>query len=343
MIRIQLVKKARGRIYKSEDIIRAITGRGLSHDESGAPFFPDDDESFVSVTDTKNYWACAISDHQIGIDMEEADRQVKPAVAKRFSAPEQEYLAALSEGGREWREEFFSIWTRKEAWSKYKGKGISIGFSRFSVLNGIIEGVPLASLIKGDLVFGIAGDNEAEIVRFEYDAPMEKTALDYAAGLLDARAYSQAELSRKLSDRGYGEEEISEAMEKLREYGYVNDEAYASALARRGAEGGKGSARIAMDLRDKGIEKDLARETASEYKEGEYERALGIARKLLGGGTDGEAEGSGPTDDPDELSAEHKKELYAKRQKLVGKVTRKLSALGYEASVIWSVVEDLNI
>ena len=59
----------------------------------------------------------------------------------------------------------------------------------------------------------------------------------------------------------------------------------------------------------------------------------------------GESAGSEQPKKPryEDLTPEQKKELRAKRQKLVGKVTRKLASLGYDASVIWSVIEDLGL
>ncbi|MBQ9890619.1 MAG: RecX family transcriptional regulator [Firmicutes bacterium] len=362
MLTIYLVKKEKGRVYKSADIVRAFFSRKLQHDEDGAPHFADcqpagpaDPERYISITDTKNYWACCVSEKPVGIDMEEQGRVVKPAIAKRFHKAEQEYLSVLSEGSREWTEEFFAIWTKKEAWSKLKGKGYAIGFSKFSVLEAETEGIPVASFTYGQLIFGIAGDSRAEIVPRVYDAPMEKSALDYAAGLLDARAYSSESLSKKLSDRGYTDEEASQAIEKLKGYGYINDEAYASELARRAAESGKGRQRIKMELREKGIGKELAEEAAQEFAGSEYDRAKSAALKMLGMSpaistysADGGSAAFG-TRDPEEafsaedLTPEQKKELRAKRQKLVGKVTRKLASLGYDASVIWSVIEDLGL
>ena len=345
MLTIYLVKKEKGRVYKSADIVRAFFSRELMHDDDGAPHFEDGQPGYISITDTKNYWACCVSESPVGIDMEEQGRVVKPAIAKRFHKAEQEYLAVLSEGSREWTEEFFAIWTKKEAWSKLKGKGYAIGFSKFSVLEDTVDGIPVASFTYKQLIFGIAGDSQAQIVPRQYDAPMEKSALDYAAGLLDARAYSEGALAKKLTERGYTEEETAEALEKLKDYGYVNDEAYADELARRAAESGKGRQRIKKELQEKGVDKELAARAVSEYSESEYDRAKQAALKMLGRdlGSETDCPGSAQRICEEDLTPEQKNELRAKRRKLVGKVTRKLSSLGYDASVIWSVVEDLGL
>ena len=357
---IYLIKKEKGRIYESEAIVRTLFGLELSHNKDGAPLLGG--ELHISISDTKNYWACALEPFPVGIDMEEKDRVVKPAVVKRLHKDEQAYLGALSEGGREWTEEFLSIWTRKEAYAKYAGKGLALGFAKFSVLEGRVGGsVPVRSFEYKKLVFGIAGADSAEVVVKDYAAPMEKPALDYAAGLLDSRAYSESALLEKLTDRGYSLAESEEAIEKLKSYGYVDDEAYAKALARRGSESGKGSRRIAAELQSKGVAKDLAREAAAEYKDGEYPKALELARKLAekagwpgrGGLSDYAADpafsdGSEPASGiglaPDErLSREQKEDLYEQRRKLAGKISRKLSALGYEASIVYAVLEELGL
>lgn len=351
MIEIDLIKKEKGRVYKSEEIVRELFGLELLHDEEGAPLL--DNGRFISISDTKEHWACAMSDTPIGIDIEELSRRVRPSIVRKFHKDEQEYLAVLSEGGREWTEELFSIWTRKEAWSKYTRKGLSIGFSKFSVLENSVEGVPLGSFAAKGIMFGFAGDTQALMIEKDYDAPMEQSALDYAAGLLDVRAYSESELAKKMQTRGYGGPEIAQALEKLRDYGFVNDRTYAETYAGRAAEGGKSSRRIEAELRQKGLEKDLAKEAASDHKEDEYARALGIAKSIAGNSFGDGASDTLPNrtglaasfdeaaDDNDRSSFEARKQSYAQRQKLAGKISRKLSALGYDAGIIYSVLEEI--
>lgn len=324
--------------------MRALFGYELDHDEEHAPHLkgPECEGLFISVSDTVNYWACCIEPCRVGLDMEERSRVVKPQIARRLHKDEQQYLAALSEGSGEWTEEFLSIWTRKEAWSKYKCAGLSLDFSSFSVLDGTLEGVPVASFTYRNLVFGIAGDAKATVRRAEYDAPFKKNALDYAAGLLDARAYSSAELKKKLESRGYASEEVAEALEKLKDYGYVNDEAFAENMVRRGAGQGKSSRRVKAELKLKGIDAAAAEEATEELKESDCERALAEARKIL------EKAGGLPYADREddagstEEARERVRDAYAKRQKIYGKISRRLAALGYEASVIYSVLEEIG-
>ena len=70
---------------------------------------------------------------EIGIDLEQiAVEHADPDVAQRFFAPGE--LAALRRlTGESWLLGFFDCWTRKEAYVKARGKGLSIPLDRFEV------------------------------------------------------------------------------------------------------------------------------------------------------------------------------------------------------------------
>ena len=310
---VYLVRKKKNRKYKSEDMVFALCGKQLVHDEKGAPCI---EGGFVSVTDTKNWWACAFSDVPLGIDMEEFSRDVSPAAVRKLHKEEQEYLGPLSPGSGEWKEEFLSIWTKKESYVKYKGKGLSFGLSSFSVLG---EGqkkleTQLFGLRYKGLVFGAT--EPIEIKEYSYDAPMEKSALDAGADILDMFGCSANTLKSKLLSRGYGEEEASEAVGRLKELGYLNDAEYGGSLGRKYAARGYSSKRIEYELLKKGLEKEDAAREAALYREGDRERASEAAEKVFAKG------------DADE--------------KTKAKVARKLSSLGYDAHVVYDIIQKLD-
>jgi len=93
-------------------------------------------------------------DREIGVDIERivperADRQV----AERFFAPGE--IAALQDfAGRAWVECFFHCWTRKEAYVKALGEGLSLPLDRFEV--SVVPSLPPDS----PAVRGIAGERE---------------------------------------------------------------------------------------------------------------------------------------------------------------------------------------
>ncbi|MCQ2553047.1 MAG: RecX family transcriptional regulator [Clostridia bacterium] len=302
---ILFLEKNKYRTYKSEQIVEEILGKKLIH-VNGAPKI---DDGFISISDTKNYWCCAISENPVGVDIEEFSRVVKPNLAKKLHPSEQDYLSALAPGSSEWREEFLSIWVRKEAFMKLKEEGLRMGLSSFSVIDdGITQ-----SFIHKKLFVGIAGDPDYSIKWVEYDAPFIQSCLDCAAGFLDTRTYSEAELRNKLKERTYPDEDIDYAIEKLLEYGYINDALYAQNWADKLANSGKAPRRIEYELMKKGLSKELAKDAASSYKENSREAAMEIALKY---------------------KAETEKDL--------AKIGRKLSSLGYEATIIYDILSRLR-
>lgn len=69
----------------------------------------------------------------IGVDVENLDREIEAErLAERFFS-ERERQALRSLGGDELRAAFFRCWTRKEAYIKAKGDGLSLPLHRFDV------------------------------------------------------------------------------------------------------------------------------------------------------------------------------------------------------------------
>jgi 4'-phosphopantetheinyl transferase len=71
---------------------------------------------------------------EVGVDLEEirSDSDWEQIASRFFTGSEVAALAALETAEREL--EFFRIWTRKEAYIKGRGRGLSIPLNRFSVL-----------------------------------------------------------------------------------------------------------------------------------------------------------------------------------------------------------------
>lgn len=315
-MKISVIEKLKGRKYKSEDIIRTLFNLELSHDEEGAPKV---DGKYISISDTKNYWACAFSDVPIGLDIEEAGRSIMPSVSKRLHKDEREYLAPLSEGGSEWKDEFLTIWVKKEAYMKLLGTGLKAGLSSFSVIDTELA----ESFRYKKLYVGISGEKEYAVESVNYDAPFEKNCMESAADILDRGIISAMDLKKKLLAKGYPEKDIEEAISKMAEYGYVNDSHYAQALAKKLADEGKATRRIEFELAKKGINKETAKDAASEYKESAGEAARKIAEKMLKG---------------IDLKALEREE----KEKKLAKIARKLASLGYESSLIYDILDRLK-
>lgn len=90
------------------------------YDDKGKPYFSDMDLHF-SLSHSGNLAVCAVSDKEIGVDIEKI-RDVNPAVADRyFTSEECEYIC----NAENTKKAFFEIWTKTESRVKLTGKGIA--------------------------------------------------------------------------------------------------------------------------------------------------------------------------------------------------------------------------
>ncbi len=84
----------------------------------GKPYFEDSDIHF-SVSHTNALSVICFATHNIGIDCESTEREIKHfdlIKSKVFSVKEQKYAVS--------KERFIEIWVKKEAYIKYKGLGL---------------------------------------------------------------------------------------------------------------------------------------------------------------------------------------------------------------------------
>ena len=88
--------------------------------ERGKPYFPGSELHF-SISHSKGHVFCALSHRPIGIDAEETDRTVNPAVAKKILSPG-EY--AQFQQAPDQRAALLTFWVLKEAAAKCTGEGL---------------------------------------------------------------------------------------------------------------------------------------------------------------------------------------------------------------------------
>ncbi|MBQ8504190.1 MAG: regulatory protein RecX [Clostridia bacterium] len=87
-----------------------------------------------------------------------------------------------------------------------------------------------------------------------------RRAYNYAVSLLSRRDHSYKELLTKLKNKGYGEG-AEEALEKLCQSGYIDDERFANLYARELINlKGFGIKRVEQELYRKGVDRDIIRE-----------------------------------------------------------------------------------
>lgn len=127
----------------------------LEYNDYGKPFLRNYNNFYFNVSHTENAIVVAISDACIGIDIEKI-RTIDLSIAKRFYADfENKYLFRSQENIYE---RFFEIWTKKEAYIKYIGKGLSISLDSFDTFNTTIS-KQIRFLKKRDYIISICSDS----------------------------------------------------------------------------------------------------------------------------------------------------------------------------------------
>lgn len=114
----------------SEDLQLPVEDICIERGEYGKPYVRDHEEWQFNISHTDGLIVIAVADCPIGIDVEKI-REPDYRIAKRFfTKAENEYIDSDVEG-RDVR--FFEIWTKKEAYIKYTGKGLREPLGNFDV------------------------------------------------------------------------------------------------------------------------------------------------------------------------------------------------------------------
>ncbi len=102
---------------------RAQTGTDMPEiltADRGKPYFAEGDLHF-SISHTKHYVFCALSDAPVGIDAEEADRNIDLRLAEKILSPSEK---AQYEATEDKRTALLTFWVLKEALAKHTGEGL---------------------------------------------------------------------------------------------------------------------------------------------------------------------------------------------------------------------------
>ena len=109
----------------------------------------------------------------------------------------------------------------------------------------------------------------------------EVSCFDRAVKLLSVRTHFELELRSKLSQRGYPASEVDGAIERCRDYGYLDDTKAALEFARtKRARSGWGRKKLEAELRRRGVSGSALIEALEEEgDDDELQRALEVAEK----------------------------------------------------------------
>ncbi len=106
----------------------------LSRQKGGKPFVENRKDVFFNISHSGEYVVSAVSNKEIGVDIEKRAR-AKMKVAKRFFH-EQEIQCLNALSGVEQDQLFFNYWAVKESFLKYIGTGLVRPLNTFSVVFG---------------------------------------------------------------------------------------------------------------------------------------------------------------------------------------------------------------
>jgi len=97
----------------------------------GKPMLKDCDNIYFNISHSGEWVVCAISDRNVGIDIEVL-KNARLNVANRFFT-ENEVANLNKLSGKEQDDYFFTLWTVKECYLKYLGTGLTKPLNSFSV------------------------------------------------------------------------------------------------------------------------------------------------------------------------------------------------------------------
>ena len=119
-------------------------GDVLRYAESGKPYVGVGSGMYVSISHSHGLCAAAVSDSEIGVDIEYIDpsrstERLKRLAERFFSADELAYIKAGADAvDAVLPERFFEVWCAKESYVKYTGAGLS-GLGDFSIFGLPVE------------------------------------------------------------------------------------------------------------------------------------------------------------------------------------------------------------
>lgn len=100
--------------------------------ENGKPYIEGHGNIFFNISHSGDYVMCAVSDREVGCDIQKMGN-AEPGIAERFFLP-REYEAIVSQPEEEMqRKMFYRYWTLKESYLKVTGRGMSLPLDEFEI------------------------------------------------------------------------------------------------------------------------------------------------------------------------------------------------------------------
>lgn len=139
-------------------------------------------------------------------------------------------------------------------------------------------GMDTETIVKNGLKVGQEITIE-KLSSLQSDSEVNK-AFDKCLSLLERQLYTKKQIARKLAEKGYLAETIDSAINKLGEYGYVDDKIFAKSFA--SANQRKSKKELKYKLLQKGVSAEIIENTVAEVDpETERDNAVLAAEKYM--------------------------------------------------------------
>ena len=151
-------------------------------------------------------------------------------------------------------------------------------------------------------------------------------ALEKATAYLSRKPHTEKEVLEYLLRKEYGPDEAADAVARLKEYGYIDDLAYAKLYFEYGFEKDRGAGRIARELAGKGVDRETIDQAYEELEEKPDEEtlAMDLAQQIVR-----------------ETGADPATMTYEEKQKLQARIVRRLASRGFSGGICYRASREL--
>ena len=108
-----------------------IKDYSLNYGEFDKPYLVGIDNLYFNLSHSGQYAICAFYNSEIGIDIEQIVNISEPLIREVTTLSEYNFLINLDKTAQ--KENFFRLWTAKESYMKYTGKGLSISPKKLEI------------------------------------------------------------------------------------------------------------------------------------------------------------------------------------------------------------------
>ena len=103
----------------------------IAHTEYGKPYLTEHPDYYFSLSHSGDYIAFVSDNYPIGVDIQKVDKLEEQIAKQFFTKNEYDYVLSHGISG------FYEVWTKKEAYVKLLGTGLSAPFSSFDVFDNM--------------------------------------------------------------------------------------------------------------------------------------------------------------------------------------------------------------